>query len=258
MELHGSGLDGQRQRSLSGLSDLLLLNGIAVLLPQGAIRLQLLPGSEPGFAWNVPDAALPGTAQLAPPVDDFGWIEDVVSTTRSDLGLTGQPLFLAGYSGGARLASHLLVKGRLRWTAAGLVAGLRAVDDGDHAPPPTISFHGLADTVNPYSGGGDSRWDVSVETACDRYAAAYGELADYRDEAVSGGQRRVYSRPGQPDALITYALSGAAHAWPGSPDPQHLKMFGPGSDRVNASELIAAFFMQQSTGKQALGAVIRN
>ncbi|MCP3730001.1 hypothetical protein M9978_06120 [Sphingomonas sp. MG17] len=221
VELHGSGMDAARQRAISGLADLLLANDIAVLLPQAAIPFQLMPDLQAGFAWHIPGAPLPDASDLAVPAsDDFGWIDERVAAARSDLGLTDAPLFLAGYSGGARLASHLLVKSRLPWTAAGLVAGLRAVA-GDRAPPPTIAFHGLDDPINPYGGSGYMRWDIGMDETCARYAAAQGSgLLDF------------------------HALPNAAHAWPGSSDREHLRLFGPDGEDFDASALIAAFFMR--------------
>jgi len=256
VELHGSGLDVQRQRSLSGLSDPLLRRGFAVLMPQGAIPFHMMPGLAPGFAWNIPGAPLPGRAQPEESAhDDLGWIEALVQDTRSNLGLAEAPLFLVGYSGGARLASHLLVKGRLRWTAAGLVGGLRAVEDGDHAPPPTLSFHGLDDRVNPYAGSGESRWSMGVEEAGDHYATAQACLPGYRDTSVPGGHRRVYSTVDQRDVLTLLAVSGAAHAWPGSADPEHLRAFGPAGASVDASGMIAEFFVRHVDAEQAYPAI---
>ena len=245
VELHGSGLDGRRQRSMSRLSDLLLPRDVAVLFPQGAMPFQLTPDVEPGFAWNIPGAPLPGMSQpAASPVDDLGWIEDVVRTAQSHLDLLGKPLFLVGYSGGARLASHLLVKGKSPWTAAGLVAGLRAVEDGDRAPPPTISFHGLDDPVNSYRGGDGIRWSIGVEEAGDRYATAQGCLPGFREERMAGGRRRVYSDARGKDLLTLHAVAEAAHAWPGSQDPGHLRAFGPAGAHWDASDLIATFLVR--------------
>ncbi|QYE37111.1 hypothetical protein KZX46_22225 (plasmid) [Polymorphobacter sp. PAMC 29334] len=242
VELHGSGLDARRQRELSGLAERLLAQGIAVLFPQGVIPFRITTASAPGFAWAVPGAPLPGGNGPAPTgVDDCGWIEALVEKVQGDLSIGAKPLFIAGYSGGARLASHLVVRGRSRWSAAGLVAGLRAVAGGHRAPPPTITFHGVEDIVNPYHGADGDRWDIGVEAAGERYAAMQGCPHTPSDVPVVGGRLRRYSTASA-TMLTMYGLVGAGHAWPGSTDADHLRMFGPMTGPMNASDFISTFF----------------
>ncbi len=241
VELHGSGMDAERQRAISRLDARLPAQGVAVLLPQAAIAFQLMAGLEAGFAWNVPGVPLPGTADAAPDApDDLAWIERLVGSVRTRLGREDVPLFLAGYSGGARLASHLLARGGVEWSGAGLVAGLRAVEGG-RPPPPTLAFHGVDDPVNPYAGGRGPRWDEGVEAATHLYARAQGCDEAFQDEARPGARRRSYRGPGGA-ALTLYTVAHAAHAWPGAADPHHLQAFGPAGAGVDASRLIADHF----------------
>ena len=246
VELHGSGLDADRQQSISRLVDQLLPRGFAVLFPEAAIPFELWPGTA-GFAWNVPGSPLPGEVEpLITAVDDLRWVVDITKVAQCDLDLARAPLVLVGYSGGARLASHLLVAGSLPWTAAALVSGLRAVEGADHPPPPTIAFHGLEDQVNPYRGSSDRRWSMSVVDAADRYAAAQGCLPGFAESRSPSGKLRVYSTGDGRLGLTLCSVLRAGHAWPGSTDAAHLAAFGPAGAGLDASSLIAIFFERRA------------
>ena len=227
---------------MSRLVDQLLPRGFAVLFPEAAIPFELSPGIA-GFAWNVPGSPLPGEVEpLITTVDDMHWIVEITKVAQCVLDLARAPLVLVGYSGGARLGSHLLVAGSLPWTAAALVSGLRAVEGADHPPPPTIAFHGLEDQVNPYCGGSDRRWSMSVVDAADRYAATQGCLPGFLESRSPYGELRVYSTGDGRPGLTLCSVLRAGHAWPGSTDAAHLAAFGPAGANLDSSSLIASFF----------------
>ena len=230
---------------MTRLVERLVPHGLAVLLPQAARPFRLKPELAPGYAWAVPGTPLPGASEIEDcGIDDIGWIRNLVGSTQNDLHLHSAPLFLTGYSGGARLASHLLVRREPDWTAAALVAGLRAVNKPDRPPPPTISFHGVNDAINPYAGGLGPRWDLGVEAAGHRYALSQGGLPAFEDRDVAGARSRIYRTATGAAALTLYAVLECAHAWPGSTDRRHLEIFGPGGRGTDASGLIADFIMQ--------------
>lgn len=246
IELHGSGLDPLRQYRMSRLADRLIPKGVAVLLPQAGAPFQLMPELPSGFAWNIPGVPLPGSRSPdGATADDASYIAALVRAFQLEPHLRDAPLFLAGYSGGARLASQLLTSGGLAWSGVGLVGGLRPPERGTRPPPPTVSLHGRADRINPYGGGDGPRWDIGVEEAGDRYAAAQGCAPQPLESQVGGAWRRIYRSPEGDEALVTYAVDGAAHAWPGTQDADHLAAFGPAGDGMDASRLIAEFFLSQ-------------
>ena len=252
VELHGSGFDPLRQYHLSRLADLLIAKQIAVLLPRAATPFQLMPELAGGFAWHLPGIPLPGAADCNDTdADDVCYIVQLVETVKRRLQLYDPALFLSGYSGGARFGSYLLTSGRLEWTAAGLVAGLRPTAHGQRRPPPTISFHGVADTINPYAGGTGPRWDIGVEEAARRYALAQGCLPVRHLCEVPGADVHIYRLPDGGDALLAYAVANSGHAWPGARDENHRQMFGSRGDSPNASALIADFFTLRMNARQA-------
>ena len=241
VELHGSGLDADRQYHLSGLAGRLLSREVAVLLPQGEIPFRLSPELAPGYAWNVPGSPLPGGCEPTAADDDVAWLDALVSTARRYLELGREPSFIAGYSGGARFASHHVAVGETSWAAAALVAGLRIPPVG-LVPPPTISFHGIDDRVNPFLGGDGKRWGMGVDEASDGYAARQGCRDRPVEDVIEGARRRIFRGPSGSNALVVYVVAGTAHAWPGSVDHDHLRHFGPAGSVLDASDLITSFF----------------
>ena len=253
VELHGSGLDPSRHSAMSRLSKLMCPEDFAVLLPQGAVPFKLRDDIPIGFAWNIPGTPLPGQVNALTGGDnDVAWVQHLVEATIDALSLSSCPLFLTGYSGGARFASELMSKAVLPWTAAALVAGLRPVRNPRHAPPPTIAFHGLLDPINPYGGGVGTRWDIGVEQAALFYADAQGCATGYDETHVRGGRRRSYRKSDRSERLVLYSVEGGGHGWPGCCDPSHCAAFGPAGSDIDASELISGFFLSRSKKVSAL------
>jgi polyhydroxybutyrate depolymerase len=243
VELHGSGLDPERQLRASKLCDILWREKCALLLPQAKSAFQLANVYPPGFAWNIPGVPLPGeTRAFKECPDDIAAINAMVSAAQEAFGLVGLPLFVVGYSGGARLASYLICQKGMPWSAAGLVAGIRSPTPVHRKPPPIIAIHGTADPINPYNGGPEIRWDVGVEEAAQRVASAQGCIGLPTKISGDVSSQTIYRRQTGKIGVLLMTLSGAGHAWPGSVDPEHCRAFGPCRPEVDASEVIWSFF----------------
>lgn len=242
VELHGSGQDSQRQYAMSRLADELALYDIASLIPQAAYPFQLDDEIRAGFAWNIPNTPLPGDmTAVSSEIDDISWLCELISTYVVKLSLGAGPKFICGYSGGARLAAYLLDRG-LDWNAAAFVSGMRLPSSADAILPPTISFHGLEDRINPFAGGSGTRWDLGVRETAEQFAGFRTRKFNVVQNQIPGGQLFSYNNLNGEPQLLSYEVAGANHAWPGTRDPEHLKDFGPSSSHIDASRLIAEFF----------------
>jgi polyhydroxybutyrate depolymerase len=244
VELHGNGLDPERQLRASKLNSILWRERCALLLPQAAIAFQLMNVCPPGFAWNIPGIPLPGKtrAHEEEGPDDVSAVGAMAIAAQEAFGLVGLPLFVVGYSGGARLASYLVCQEGAPWSAAGLVAGMRSPAAVHQKPPPIIAFHGTADPINPYNGGFEIRWDIGVEETARRVASAQG-CVDHPTEIAGAASTQSFYRMQNGDiGVLLVTLSGAGHAWPGSVDPEHCGAFGPCRQDVDASDTIWSFF----------------
>ena len=96
------------------------------------------------------------------------------------------------------------------------MAGLRAPSRTPLARPvPVIAFHGKADRLNPYAGGGRAEWRESVEEAAVGWAVANGAQPQSQDDATPGVRRTAYGLPGSPGEVVLLTIDGAGHTWPG-------------------------------------------
>ena len=151
--LHGSRSTAARQAWFTGM-DSLQTDGLAVVYPQAEV-----PAGR-GYAWDHER--------------DLAYLATVVEQVRAELGAAASPVFLAGMSGGARMACSYAAARAEEVAAVAAVAGLRSPPVTPARPVPIIAFHGLADRINPYQGGRGERWRESVPEAAAAWAAANG------------------------------------------------------------------------------------
>jgi polyhydroxybutyrate depolymerase len=145
-------------------------------------------------------------------------------------GIDPRRIHLRGYSGGARLASHLTVAMADRLSSACCVGGIRFVPSSG-ALPPLLAIHGGLDTFNPYDGGSGPRWSESVESVVYQWAVASGCGPTPHYLTLSDDVRETrYIDTGAFAAVRLITVTKAAHSWPGTSHADHIAQFGtPGS-----------------------------
>ena len=151
--LHGSRSTAARQAWFSGM-DSLRGDGMTVVYPQADVA------AGRGYAWDHER--------------DLAYLAAVVEQVRAELGAAASPVFLAGMSGGARMACTYAAARADEVAAVAAVAGLRSPEVRPARPVPIVAFHGLADRINPYPGGRGDRWRESVPEAAAAWATANG------------------------------------------------------------------------------------
>ncbi|MGO9179765.1 MAG: alpha/beta hydrolase family esterase [Candidatus Limnocylindrales bacterium] len=225
LSLHGSGSSAERQRRLSGM-DALPAQGALVAYPEAGVRQGL------GWRWDQES--------------DLPFIVGLIEMLLRAHPQATSSVVLAGMSGGARMACHVAARRPDLVGAVGAVAGLRAP-----SPPPThpvrvIAFHGTADRVNPYAGGGRPDWRESVPAAAEAWAAANGAGPEPQVTAPSPRLLRTSYGTGSAEVVL-WTLAGGGHTWPGG----HLGLLGRlflgGTSReIDASEAIWRFAMDRA------------
>ncbi|WBB60623.1 hypothetical protein O7599_34850 [Streptomyces sp. WMMC500] len=240
VDLHPSGLGPSAQLRGSGLGEL-AAHGYAVAAPQGALPYR------GGWAWALPGVPLAGEERIrdeAADVDDVGFLGALLDTLDGLLPVDPARRHLAGFSGGARLASHAAVAFGGRLASVACVGGVRRPGGPDDPAPPLLAVHGLRDDTNPYRGAAGPRWDEPVPDAVARWATAAGCAAEpVRTEPAPGVTEFRHRDTAGREPVRLVAVTSLGHAWPGTPDPL-LGGHGSGgdSDAYDASAAVRRFF----------------
>ena len=230
LNLHGSGGDAAQQEAFAGMDSVAEANQFIVAYPEGAIAL----GG--GFAWNVPgQPLLGGGAVPTDAADDVAFFAQAIAFLQQRYAIDPHRIFVTGMSGGARMTSQLGCDLATTVAAIAPVAGLRFPSpcNGTRAVP-VVAFHGTADTVNPYDGGGQPYWTYSVPSAEAQWGAHDGcDSSPATSPATANVTLTAYGDCTGGAAVALYTVDGAGHEWPGAPGQTPL---------INASATMWSFF----------------
>jgi polyhydroxybutyrate depolymerase len=241
IEFHGSGHLAADQMTTSGFAALGARERFAVAAPQAMLPVRLRPAWPAGYAWNVPGVPLASGELPDGGPDDAAFTDALISSLVAEGIADKERIYLAGFSGGARMISYLAGVMPERIAALGAVSGLRLPPVSAVPPPPIIAFHSRTDEINPYLGGVGPRWDLGVEDTAAAFARRYGcgaPLVEHSD----GVTRRVYRDGALRERLVTYTLDVHPHGWTGSHDAAHNAQYGLPSGLIDATVLIWDFF----------------
>lgn len=230
--LHGTGGSAERQELLSGMSALadqeqfMVAGGMAVFKPHGPVT------------WN---------AVLDPNgVSDIDYIVAAIEAVNRIVPVDAKRIFATGMSGGGRMSSRIACELSTSIAAVAPVAGVQfGANCNPVRPIPLITFHGLNDEVNTYSGKDAERnpfWVAGVEEAIASWAGS-NECGDEPvvKELTEDVTRLSYPECAEGADVVFYRIRNAGHTWPGSAE------YAKRTDRVtnmeiDASRLIWEFF----------------
>jgi polyhydroxybutyrate depolymerase len=249
LNLHPSGGNAESISAYNDLDRTADAEGFVTVAPDGVI-----PAADPNpdqvWFWNVP--GVPTTAGAYPPPDardDVAFLTAVIDTMVGLGCVDPHRVYATGYSGGARMASAYACARPDKVAAIAPVAGLRAGRPSPDDPSavelqscaprrsvPVVTFHGDADTVNPYEGNGDKRWGYTTQLAVQSWARMNGCQTGPRVERVTEHvTAETYTTwRGRADVVL-YKVAGGTHSWPGGND-------GGATQEVSATEIIWDFF----------------
>ena len=223
LSLHGSLSNAAQQAALSGMARLTGA-GAVVAFPQAARPARR------GFVWD--------------PAGDPEFILALAASLNDEFAPVERRVCLSGMSGGARMSCQVAWDHPERVWVVGAVAGVRC-----GAPPlpvrpvPVLAFHGTSDRINPYPGGHDARWDMSVPDAVAGWARANGVVDGPTVTAVSPTLTRwTFGVEGAAGEVTLWTSQGAGHTWPGGHLRPAARLFlGRTSREVDATDAIWSF-----------------
>src|SRR3954465_4284484 len=223
LNLHGSGGNGPAQMDTSHMRGYADSAGFLVAAPTGGA----IAGA--GHAWVVPGSPPRGDAPPGGYPDDVKYLREVIAKVQAMACENRAKVFVAGYSGGARMTSAMGCHAADVVTAIVANVGLRAgaprtgsngVAEPDPAtcnpsrPLPVIAVHGTKDATNPYDGGGQPDWQYTVPQAVARWAELLGcrpqeTVTSFSPnvDQISHSGCRGYS------SITLYRVNGGQHVW---------------------------------------------
>jgi polyhydroxybutyrate depolymerase len=260
--LHGAGGTGIGTAALSGLATRGPAAGCAVAFPDGHLHV-----------WG--DRSGPPRTARRERIDDVAFLAALVERLRSGGGDTG-PVFAIGMSNGGFLAEHVARHGLLDLAGVVLVASSATVASRRGRPRPTpvrpvrfLAFHGTADPLVAYGGGGIGPLGRLADRGPSRIAAWAGRgvtapIEDVAaDWAAAGGSATgpvvvpvaaasddftvdhlSWSGPDGPEAppaAQVYRIIGGGHTWPGGAQYLPARIVGPVARCLDATGILLAF-----------------
>jgi polyhydroxybutyrate depolymerase len=198
LDLHGSGGTSDGQARTSRFEMLAAREGFAVATSQAD-----------GGRWNVP------VADGRP--DDVAYVSDVIDHVAARTCVDLARVYATGFSGGGRMTSLLGCRLGNRIAAIAPMAGLRWPGPCGGRAVPVLTFHGLADTQNPYDGkaaGRGAEWLESVPEALAAWASHNGCGRDAALDDPEGPLSTVRYQGCNGDAEVRLVrIDGLGHTW---------------------------------------------
>jgi polyhydroxybutyrate depolymerase len=227
MNFHGYTSNASQQESFSGMSAKADTAGYIVAYPEGL-----------NMSWNAGTCC--GTS-LATGVDDVGFTRRVVADISLRVHIDPKRVYVTGMSNGGFMAQRLACEAADIFAAFAPVAGVLGLPPAQCTPSRPLSmmeFHGTADPLVAYDGGG-SLDNVSVADTFAGWAARNG-CTDTPTETYDSGTAHcgTYSACKAGTKVTLCTLDGEGHCWPG----QTYCPYGASTTDINADDAMWAFF----------------
>jgi polyhydroxybutyrate depolymerase len=198
LDLHGSGGTSAGQASNSAFEVVAAREGFAVATLEAE-----------SARWNVP------VANERP--DDVAYVSDVIDHVAARVCIDAARVYATGFSGGGRMSSLLGCKLNGRITAIAPVSGLRWPAPCEGRAVPVLTFHGLADTQNPYGGkapGRGAEWMESVPDALASWARHDGcDLKVVLEDPPGPLSTMRYGGCNRNAEVRMIRIDGLGHSW---------------------------------------------
>jgi polyhydroxybutyrate depolymerase len=188
------------------------------------------------------------------------YIDDLLDELGQLLCIDTSHVFSTGMSNGGQMSSLLACRLADRVTAVAPVSGVEWNEGCDGEPVPVMAFHGDADPIVTFDGGGlnanriadlqfykgnlpeDLPTNPGVFETLALWADHNGCRPEPVEEQVTDEVLR-YEWEGCTAPTTLYVVQGAGHSWPGRPMPEFEEQFGPGTTDIDATALMFELFL---------------
>lgn len=213
-DFHGLGSNSTQQANNSGLDEFADAEGFIVVRPNGV-----------DSAWN--------GGNCCGDSDDLGFVLALVEQMQIDACVDPARIYATGMSNGGIMSHRLACDAADTFAAVAPVAGMLTMSPASCTPArpiPVLAFHGTADNIVSYS---------AAQSAIETWVELNGCSGVPTVSAMNGDV--ICETWDECDEGVTVTLcsvDGGGHCWPG----KNFCAFGSGTDDMNASAEMAAFF----------------
>lgn len=213
INLHGAGATGGAQEAITNYDAVADALGFVVAYPNGIDQ-----SWADGRGASIPDRQ---------GVDDVGFLSSLIDRLVRDYGVSPGRVFVTGMSAGAFMANRLACDRADLVAAVAPVAGTlgAGVPCAPSRPVSVLQFHGTADSVVPFGGGGmQGRGGASDILSATEMAARWGAVDGCSSAPVEdvlpvtgdGTEVHRFTSVGCADgtAAVLLQINGGGHTWP--------------------------------------------
>jgi polyhydroxybutyrate depolymerase len=232
LNFHGYSSNMAQQALFSNLNATAESSGFVVVYPNG------LKNSVNGNqSWNAGLCCAFGDEER----DDVGFVDALLDELSSRLCIDRKRVYATGMSNGGFMAYRLACERAERFAAIAPVAGVLGIPAESCQPSraiPVIHFHGTADALVPYDGGGVSSFP-SVPDSIAGWASRNGCSGQPTQTFANGAAHCETTKGCAEGAELTLCtIDGMGHCWPG----QSFCPFGNASTDISANQAMWEFF----------------
>jgi polyhydroxybutyrate depolymerase len=204
LNFHGFTMDGDGEASLSKMNAASDERGFVVVYPNGT-----------NTSWNAGDCCGSAASQG---VDDVGFVAALIQELEADYCIDTRRVFATGMSNGAFLSHRLGCELSDKIAAIAPVAGVIGIPPADCQPGravPVMHFHGTADPLVLYNGGGFTGF-ISVKDSIARWREIDGCTDVTTVTFEKGDSQCVTSEQCKDGSEVTLCtVTDGGHTWPG-------------------------------------------
>jgi len=183
------------------------------------------------------------------PQRDVQFISDLIDQLEKKYNIDPNRIYINGISQGGGMTYVVACQLADRVAAVGSVAGAYSFPFDQCTPSrpvPVMAFHGDADPVVPYLGGGFETYRVNFLPAPDwadwwagNNGCAKATTATQDSEVV----RTEFQECSENADVTFYTILGGGHTWPGDPSSTDSPEWGFTTHQIDATHLMWQFFM---------------
>jgi polyhydroxybutyrate depolymerase len=193
---------------------------------------------------------------------DVTFLSQLLTQLEQTMCLNTAQVFSTGISNGAQMSSLLGCRLSTRLAAIAPVEGEEYLTPCNGRPMPILAFHGTADPILPYTGGGLNATQIAklyawhsvippgmpkplgIDQSMRLWARHNGCKPKPVEVRVAFDvQKRTWT--GCKATTILYIIDGGGHGWPGKPVPAMEKQFGHDTSSIDATSLVFKFFFDR-------------